>query len=135
MELNKAYEIGDEETSIELPNITNTVEDNTLNEVPINIDQYLDSINGIWNNRKDNYVDTLFNVCSLFLPIFYHGSLLDTSQHGHVLHGLNQTLLCDGNRTYTVGDSLHSTRCKLPRNVWIFTKNSTYSIVTEVCSM
>ena len=47
----------------------------------------------------------------------------------------NQTVLCDGNRTYTVEDSLYSTRCKLPRNAWTFTKHSTYSIVTEVCSL
>ena len=47
----------------------------------------------------------------------------------------SHTLLCDGNQTYTVEYSLYSTRCNLPRDAWTFTKKSTYSIVTEVCSV
>ena len=107
MELNKAYEIGDEETSIEHPNIANTVEDNTFNEVPINIDQFLDSINGFGITEKI----FMFILFLMYIPCSYQYFIMvfignepawSCSPWG------NQTLLCDDNRTYTVGDSLYS---------------------------
>ena len=45
MKIKKGYENGDEETSTENPNIKITVQDNTSHVVPIDIDQFLDSIN------------------------------------------------------------------------------------------
>ena len=134
MELNKGYENGDEGTSTEHPNITNTVQDNTSHEVTIDIDQFLDSIKHFGKEQRI----IMFILCSMTFPFCYQFFIMifignepawSCSPWG------NQTLSCDGNRTYTVEDSFHSTRCKLPRNAWTFTKNSTYSIVTEVCSL
>ena len=134
MELNKGYENGDEGTSTEDPNSINTVQDNTSHEVPINIDQFLESVNDFGIAQKI----IISILCLMYVPCSYQFFIMvfignepawSCSPLG------NQTVLCDGNRTYTVEDSLHSTRCKLPRNEWTFTKNSSYSIVTEVCSL
>ena len=132
MELNKGYENGDEGTSTEHPNITNTLEDNTFNEVPINIDQFLDSINDFGIAQKI----ILFILCLMTFPFCYQFFIMAFIGHEPAWScspWASQTLLCGGNRTYTVEDSLYS--CNLPRNAWTFTKNSTYSIVTEVCSV
>ena len=133
MELNKGYESGDEGMSIENPNITNTEQDNTSREVPINIDQILESIKF---GRAQKII--IFILCLMFVPCSYQFFIIVFigNEPAWSCSALgNQTFLCDGNRTYTVKDSLYSTRCKLPRNAWTFTKNSTYSIVTEVCSL
>ena len=134
MELNKGYENGNDGTSAENPNIINTVEDNTSHEVPINIDQFLDSINDFGIAQKI----IIFILCLMTFPFCYQFFIMVFIGHEPAWScspwGI-QTLLWDGNRTYTVEDSLYNTRCNLPRNAWTFTKKSTYSIVTEVCSV
>ena len=115
MELNKGYESGDERKSTENQGIINTAQGTTSHEVPINVDQFLESINGFGMSQKI----IMFIFCLMFVPCSYQFLIMifignepawSCSPWG------NQTFLCDGNRTYTVEDSLYSKRCNLPRN-------------------
>ena len=131
---NKGYENSDDGISAENTNSTNIVQHNTTRGKPLNTDQMVESINKFGMAQKK----TMFVLCFMMFPPSYQYFIMlfiGNDPPWTCLSSGNDTLLCNTNRTYTVEDTLHSTRCLLPKNAWKFTKESTYSIVTEVCSL